>query len=81
MSAVVISGGSAAVYPVLRALADRPRPADPGGRVSSSAERAVVLAAADPAQPRERDSPLAATICDMYDVAREVGVKLVAPRS
>jgi len=51
MSAVVISGGSAAVYPVLRALADRPRPADPGGRVSSSAERAVVLAAADPAQP------------------------------
>jgi ATP-dependent Lhr-like helicase len=35
----------------MRALADRPRAADPGARVSISAERAVVLAAADPAQP------------------------------
>jgi ATP-dependent helicase Lhr and Lhr-like helicase len=35
----------------MRALADRPRAADPGARASISAERAVVLAAADPAQP------------------------------
>jgi ATP-dependent helicase Lhr and Lhr-like helicase len=35
----------------MRALADRPRAADPGARASNSAERAVVLAAADPAQP------------------------------
>ena len=35
----------------MRALADRPRAADPGARGSISAERAVVLAAADPAQP------------------------------
>jgi ATP-dependent Lhr-like helicase len=35
----------------MRALADRPRAADPGARTSISAERAVVLAAADPAQP------------------------------
>ncbi len=78
-----ITGGFAAVYPVLRAmeeagqcrrgyfveglgaaqfalpgavdrmraLADRAREADPGARASISAERAVVLAAADPAQP------------------------------
>jgi ATP-dependent helicase Lhr and Lhr-like helicase len=36
----------------MRALVDRPRPGGPGARDSSaSAERAVVLAAADPAQP------------------------------
>ncbi|HEV2256471.1 MAG TPA: ATP-dependent helicase [Streptosporangiaceae bacterium] len=35
----------------MRALADRPRAGDPGARASISAERAVVLAAADPAQP------------------------------
>ena len=35
----------------MRALADRPRAADPGAQASISAERAVVLAAADPAQP------------------------------
>ena len=35
----------------MRALAERPRPADPAARASLSAERAVVLAAADPAQP------------------------------
>jgi ATP-dependent Lhr-like helicase len=35
----------------MRALADRPRAADPGARASIAAERAVVLAAADPAQP------------------------------
>jgi ATP-dependent Lhr-like helicase len=35
----------------MRAMADRSRPADPGARTSISAERAVVLAAADPAQP------------------------------
>jgi ATP-dependent helicase Lhr and Lhr-like helicase len=35
----------------MRALADRPRVADPGAQASISAERAVVLAAADPAQP------------------------------
>ena len=35
----------------MRALADRPRVADPGARASISPERAVVLAAADPAQP------------------------------
>jgi ATP-dependent helicase Lhr and Lhr-like helicase len=35
----------------MRAMADRPRTADPGARASISAERAVVLAAADPAQP------------------------------
>ena len=35
----------------MRALADRPRVADPGARASISAERALVLAAADPAQP------------------------------
>jgi ATP-dependent helicase Lhr and Lhr-like helicase len=35
----------------MRALADRPRSADPAARASISAERAVVLAAADPAQP------------------------------
>jgi ATP-dependent helicase Lhr and Lhr-like helicase len=78
-----ITGGFAAVYPVLRAmeeagqcrrgyfveglggaqfalpgavdrmraLADRPRPGDPAARASLAAERAVVLAAADPAQP------------------------------
>ena len=78
-----ITGGFAAVYPVLRAmeeagqcrrgyfveglggaqfalpgavdrmraLADRPRPADRPAPAADSAERAVVLAAADPAQP------------------------------
>jgi ATP-dependent helicase Lhr and Lhr-like helicase len=35
----------------MRALADRTRDGDPGARASISAERAVVLAAADPAQP------------------------------
>jgi ATP-dependent Lhr-like helicase len=35
----------------MRALADRSRVAEPGARASISAERAVVLAAADPAQP------------------------------
>ena len=35
----------------MRAMADRPRAADPAARASISAERAVVLAAADPAQP------------------------------
>jgi ATP-dependent helicase Lhr and Lhr-like helicase len=35
----------------MRALADRPRAVDPAARASISAERAVVLAAADPAQP------------------------------
>ena len=35
----------------MRAMAERPRAADPGGRASIPAERAVVLAAADPAQP------------------------------
>jgi ATP-dependent helicase Lhr and Lhr-like helicase len=35
----------------MRAMLDRPRAADPGARASISAERAVVLAAADPAQP------------------------------
>ena len=35
----------------MRALADRPRAADPGARAPISAERAMVLAAADPAQP------------------------------
>jgi ATP-dependent helicase Lhr and Lhr-like helicase len=35
----------------MRALVDRPRAAGPGARASISAERAVVLAAADPAQP------------------------------
>jgi len=35
----------------MRALADRPLAADPAGRASIPAERAVVLAAADPAQP------------------------------
>jgi ATP-dependent helicase Lhr and Lhr-like helicase len=35
----------------MRAMAERPRPAGPGAAASSSAERSVVLAAADPAQP------------------------------
>ena len=35
----------------MRALAERPRPGDPAARASLPAERAVVLAAADPAQP------------------------------
>jgi ATP-dependent Lhr-like helicase len=35
----------------MRALADRARAGDPGARASISPERAVVLAAADPAQP------------------------------
>ena len=35
----------------MRALAERPRPGDPAARASLAAERAVVLAAADPAQP------------------------------
>jgi ATP-dependent helicase Lhr and Lhr-like helicase len=35
----------------MRAMADRSRTANPGARGSISAERAVVLAAADPAQP------------------------------
>jgi ATP-dependent helicase Lhr and Lhr-like helicase len=35
----------------MRAMAERPRTADPGAPGSFSAERAVVLAAADPAQP------------------------------
>jgi ATP-dependent Lhr-like helicase len=35
----------------MRALAERPRPGGPAAQASFSAERAVVLAAADPAQP------------------------------
>ena len=35
----------------MRALVDRPRPAGPAARASLPAERALVLAAADPAQP------------------------------
>jgi ATP-dependent Lhr-like helicase len=35
----------------MRAMSERPRPAGPGAAASFSAERSVVLAAADPAQP------------------------------